>query len=892
MGITMGDDTWNQGGSGVYRVTLRRDEAGRLEGMYEGTFEANALSGRATGVMKPARPSEGPPIRPGERPRLLLREADLPRLRARLATPFGQAYRDLAYQSNDCVNWGLLYALTGDKGYADEAMRIIEGYGEDLVCDQGWWGSGGYGHRFVRVAAALDLCYGAWPADFRRQLIERIVALLPEHQQRIMISHPNPHPCSNYYGPGRGSPAIAALALWGEKGPERPPPEEPGAGAVALGPPKDFTPGEGVPVNEWAPGRVPGQWIAAGPLTVKLHIDMIESIVDPPRARPQVGSSHVFVTLEAGQFQQVRVTYGALAQGAAGAEGVDTAALGAPDKPRSLFLFAALRLAAGRDVALVRGSPDTRVYLAGVELADGQVYRLAAGLYPLLVIHATARAGGRIAPRLVDVEADATIGPRLRYDVALATWRADHDLRERLGGADPAILRFFDVGFHQVYQHYRLGIGDGGFQAETGSYADIASWLPLVYAAMYRRAFGRDASGYPDATYLVPRRMMQVYFPQSGKPEAHKINSAVGLRADFCAAAFPIVPDRYKPGVLWAWNRVKGVSGGAGAAAVLQNERGLDLAHAFVNYPLDVPGFPAEVRPEHPAKAMPLQWEAPTFGYYGFRSGWEGRDEFISQVFAKASLIKGWNHPNAGTFRIFGLGRPWVAGSYERVGFRLQEPVVLLPEDTINEGACGRVAYLRTEKDGSAALTVDLKDVYSRPASLYDRNLLPAPERFVESGISGLRAFAFDHSGASGAPCLAAIVDRIRGGKRKLWLWPLPAGALGRVQVRGGGFAIDYGDASMNVTFVSPADVRVEAVGEDVAVGDLANGHASLQGRLERVKAGAGEAGEYFVVATFQRGPAPPVQVAGRGLDAVVTVGGRTVRFDGEKVVLGTAQGG
>jgi hypothetical protein len=58
---------------------------------------------------------------------------------------------------------------------------------------------------------------------------------------------------------------------------------------------------------------------------------------------------------------------------------------------------------------------------------------------------------------------------------------------------------------------------------------------------MVRRAFGRDASGYPDVTHLVPRRMMQVFFPPTAKPEAHKINSAVGFRADFCAAAFPIV---------------------------------------------------------------------------------------------------------------------------------------------------------------------------------------------------------------------------------------------------------------------------------------------------------------------------------------------------------------
>ncbi|MFW6061542.1 MAG: hypothetical protein ACOC93_01915, partial [Planctomycetota bacterium] len=46
---------------------------------------------------------------------------------------------------------------------------------------------------------------------------------------------------------------------------------------------------------------------------------------------------------------------------------------------------------------------------------------------------------------------------------------------------------------------------------------------------------------------------------------------------------------------------------------------------------------------------------------------------------------------------------------------------------------------------------------------------------------------------------------------------------------------------------------------------------------------------DYFAVVTVQRPgqPTPEVTVDGEGLDATITVGKRTIRFDGEKIVFG-----
>jgi hypothetical protein len=417
--------------------------------------------------------------------------------------------------------------------------------------------------------------------------------------------------------------------------------------------------------------------------------------------------------------------------------------------------------------------------------------------------------------------------------------------------------------------------------AETGGYAQISSWYPSVYASMYPNFFGRPVSPRPSVSHIMPRQIMQTVFVPGGKPEHVKLNSALTLRLQWMACHFPIIPERYKPSALWAWNYLAGVTDAKSISEVVDTGKqaiwgldGLALAQTFINYPLDM-------KPIHPSKGMPLAWQADTFGFYVFRSGWGGGDEFVSQVFAKAAPVKGWNHPNAAGFTIHGLGHTWTSAPTSRNGAREQYSVVLLPEDEINRGSCGRVVHHEARPDGSGSLTIDLADVYAAPSrGLYGGLLLRHPERFKPSGVTGLRAFGFDYSGTCGAPALIVIVDRIRGGGRRLWTWQR-AGAEAVTGRRG--FTLRYPDASMQATFVSPNDVEVEAPGpEAIKIGDPRHG---FHGDVNRVKA-TGD-GSFFVVLTFQRGGPPPVTVEGDGLDATVRVGEQTVRFNGKHVLFG-----
>jgi hypothetical protein len=410
---------------------------------------------------------------------------------------------------------------------------------------------------------------------------------------------------------------------------------------------------------------------------------------------------------------------------------------------------------------------------------------------------------------------------------------------------------------------------------------------------------------------------------RDNEPISLKINSISGFTysgVHWLAGAFPLTPDEHKPALLWAWNYIRGVRADdpASVANIVHDagEYGVSLAHAFVNYPLDM-------KPRHPKDVMPLHWQAPTMGLYLYRSGWERTDDFVAQVFGKCIRIGGWNHPNAGTFNLWGLGHAWATCNPDRLGYVEQENIVYLPEDKIHAGAPGYVTHLEALPDGSGTLSIDLRDLYGAAKSVPrlikkgptvaqggvtvkddkddEERLLPVrdafnnriPENWADTGLTGMRAFAFDYSGKSGAPCLMVIVDKITGAKTRLWNWHLTRDAkhesgtepFKNVRVEPDGFVLEHADAFLKATFVGPRPQSIGRQKEDVKLGGGMKGERGFAGFLDRIQARSNDS--FFVVVTVQRKDAPAVKVEGTGLDAKVTVGQRTVRFDGEKIVLG-----
>jgi hypothetical protein len=916
--MNIGDDSWVKGGYAGYDLVLKRDAHGQLTGTFAGQFKGLPATGKVTGEVKPPRPllvKDYVPLDPDEHPRVLFRKQDIPALRDKLNTPLGQAYfakasgktanyyarSTLAPWAWDPISCGVLYQLTGDTNWANHAKAVIE-RGLDNVdeyfSDFGA-GSGNCGNRIIMAALTLDLCWDAWPAEFRKAVTDRFREEMPNLLKHLYCtSYANTHPCSNYYGPGYGGPCIAALVLWGMKGDEPIKPVDPLTRARPIPPPADFTPGDGVPIVDFIAGKVVDKWLLGGPVLFALSGDPLGQLGGSSAARPFAGASAQSFMMEDGKPKTARLTFDPLAAKFVTANGVDLVALaGHTNGPVTVALFGALKVDKEQVVGLARGQRETQVFLGGVNLNEFEYYKLAPGVYPLTVTHATAEARGAIAPLLAEPEHPQLQYRRQKYAMDLALWQLDHDYWEQSGGRDAKLNHALHVSRQRMYQHYRLGVGDGGFQAETTqAYPEIATRTPLVYAMAYRQMFGRNASAYSDITHLLTRRIMQVVFRDAADATKCKgdndgitfagkwtvcqfLNSATGIEQTYMPlfeAGYPITPDAYKPAVLWAWNKVRNVNPADPAthANVLRGG-GLELFLSFANYPLDGQAEP-------PGKVLPLTWQADTLGLNVFRSGWDSGDDFVGQVFLKSAPIKAHNFHNAGAFTLQGLGRGWVNGpTSKHTTQREFNPCVALPLDDINPGSCGRLRYRQLQPDGFGTVTIDLNDVYAgKGRNRYDANYLRHPDADASaSAITGLRAVAFDYSGQSGAPCLFVLVDKITGGKERWWHWPLDGSQLARTKVAGNTLTIDQGDATLQATFITPTDPRLDARTDTV------RGDDEKEYPLGRVRAVSQD--NFFVVVTIQKKDAPAVKVEGAGLDAKVTVGNQTIRFDGEKIRLG-----
>jgi hypothetical protein len=447
-----------------------------------------------------------------------------------------------------------------------------------------------------------------------------------------------------------------------------------------------------------------------------------------------------------------------------------------------------------------------------------------------------------------------------------------------------------------MYLFAREACGTGGYQCESGSYFAHGISGPGRCHSAFLNMMGYPMSTRDDMSHFVPRLMMATVYGPKGPGANQGINHGLGVSSEFCADMFPLVPDAWKPAALWAWNLH---GGGHSERPDVKRLAEVNPVETFLHYPLDM-------KPEPPAGRMPKTWQAPDYGYYVFRNGWGSADDIILQAFPRARGYLGWGGPDAGTFRLFGLGHAWVSGNEGREVRRYLESVVLFPENTeFTDGRCATVTHVAAWSNGSGTVAADLSEL-CYDSSLADKKgdkrlyRLPWREQYgnvyhpgsAKPKAAHLRCYGADYSGLCGAPGLFALVDRIEGdAKDKLWLWQVDD--VGAVRTEGSVFTIAKGDASLRGTFVAPGRAVVKAVQETRTSKKSAGsgaGEKDIQFTIKAVTARGEDPneGRFFLVATLQRGAPPEVKVEGAGLGARVVVGGRTVAFDGTKIVFGT----
>lgn len=800
--INFRGDPYVPGGRGRFDVMLKREPGGQLAGTFSGRFRGQDRQGRAVGVVWPTRPPlpAGFTLPPaGEHPRILFRKADVPKLREKANTPFG---RTMLERFEGAAGAGMRYQLTGEPRFADEARVLVEKLIADMSNGDKMVRSRVWGWRLEQVALAYDLCYDAWPADFRRRVADHLVFA----SERLFFSRSLFHKeiswqyAANYPGTILYGTAFAGLALYDEKGPAPTRPAKPYADRdpLAFLAPDASTP-EGVPVVPFVDDEMPDRWLFVGGFKPR-GADLLAELGGYAKARPKPGDRVVhdgreevfrLVPTEPGRgYHKDGYTQNKLA--------IDiTNAIGRVFFSTSLF-YTVIRNDTDRFARLELGHGGAVAYIGGSRVSSGEVVRLGKGLYPVLVVVeiGDTTPWGRIfmRPRFVELTEDqarsAVADASAAYDAALADWSDEHARWERSGGVDPRFARLFAISRQIMYRSWREGIGDQGVQNSRGFPMGLDN--AVRYASAYRNVFGENLSPREDISHYLLFKLFSVVHSPAG-PVAVDLNGEPlmkitdvyhetrDLSLEFFAALFPLTPEPYKPAVLGFWHRYAGLDPAepdysrlAAKAKRDYDYSGFDALpiYVFVNYPLDLAPRSAET--------LPRSLVSQDTGYVGARNQWKDADDFLVQLYGRGYVHGNNSRENAGTLRIQGLGATWSHGAGAAHGERFGENVVQFPEDEINLAGRGKLLHAETRPDGGVVAVFDLDEVMAgieqgdaeNPPNPYERyGNLPIAGMLRESPRRATRSVAVDYSGACGAPALIVIADRTSGAKRAVWTW-------------------------------------------------------------------------------------------------------------------------
>ena len=396
-----------------------------------------------------------------------------------------------------------------------------------------------------------------------------------------------------------------------------------------------------------------------------------------------------------------------------------------------------------------------------------------------------------------------------------------------------------------VVRYLNWAIGDRAFGTEGDLYTTepwVLTIMPFIQA--YRNVMGVDLA--PDKTQW----MLPSYILRSVETDTGVAYAKVGTDGVFAAPSYgrhrlktnyslfavglPIVPDEFLPGVMEFYDRNLGLNGDRtfGIGQLLPYEAIFALF-----------GYQDDVKLQNPEAMWGKVLIDSQKGFYSFRNQWQDSNDIIASIYLKKQHLGGsWSFPDAGSFRIWGLGEQWaIAGKSE---VKPEHENIVVTPDSNNKGS--KQVYEKIASDGSGIVTM----------------------------IQGkwLRSFAVDYSKASGTPGLFAVVDRFnltqeQDFQPKTWV----LNVSGAVTIQDSSFTITSpSGATLKGTFISPKGVQISYTKTETG------GLISAVG-----------INDFFVVMSLQQGAIPQVSVEGSGLGAIATVGNQRIAFDGSKIILG-----
>lgn len=424
-------------------------------------------------------------------------------------------------------------------------------------------------------------------------------------------------------------------------------------------------------------------------------------------------------------------------------------------------------------------------------------------------------------------------------------------------------------------------LGEGGWNAEGDHYTNWSLRSAMAFVHAWRNCMGKSLIEGDNLANYLPVCTMRTVFREKGAfvPSLGVGMSRLYFHRGILAMGYPLVAEKYRPGVLWHWDRIRALPDWK-VGRLCSMSPG-SAVWEFLHYPVDG-------QATNPAEVFPKVWVDREKGVYFFRSGWSepkraGQERLTVFQAKHPPTVGGWSAANAGVFRIYGLGYPWVVrGPGGKVGHWSTDNVVMTDDVPAATGGGTRIVAPTTSfesgRDGSGVITVNMEGLYGKTAT---------------------RSMAVDYSGVCGAEGLYVVRDCIEGDGEKAWqIW-----VAGDVRIEGSTFTVsrEGTDATLQGTFLRPAEVELTKTSTEglKVINPTDNSGRKTNNRvigmrlwpnrwrkISYVIRARSKAREFLVAMTLQGSDAPSVETHGSGDGLRVEIGKQTVELTEDGVSL------
>ncbi|MCM8802054.1 MAG: hypothetical protein NC827_01925 [Candidatus Omnitrophica bacterium] len=885
-------DAWVPGGKGIYKLEFQVNNE-KINGNYEGFFlpfknpgystllpdlnlfesEENHIkvNGKVYGevVLEKKFEITG-------HPRLLVREEELNQIKEKIEKANWRNFYEKFKNSDDIVVVGFMYFLTRDKNYVEKGKKIVENMMNDFT--PGPFNLGhAHGERLRKISIGYDFFYNVWDDAFKNR-VETYISYLSERillRPTSLSSKVNTHPVSNYSAKLNPGAFIGTIAILDENFEYLPEIHKPSIIEIK---PFEFSFDNIYSLFENL--KMPEKWLFRGPFEQfssfydKRFFKEVIDITDLSELKKFSVLDEKYIRKKENIVQSIDIIgpinrkYLCSCYYLSGIEN---------DKERFLK---------------VNFSGAGEIYINFQKVTTNDIIKLSKGKY-LIIIKIF---NGLVYPwggssfsfnleEITEETVEEFINEKVkRYKLACEYYEILKDLYIERKKKNPFAYLLFEIGRKRLEQYSTLGLGEFGFNTEGDGYTFYSIDEPMIATTIYKKITGNNINKYNTLG-----RIPIVVFTSSlfdGKFERISYGGGTGIISQrHLTRIFPVIPDEYKGGVLWFWNKLMNWKGeftsitDSDIPSVSQNNDE-DLLYHFLFYP-------ENIKPVHPENIIPKFIVDNLKGGFIFRNRFSDNNDIIASIFGKSLPVKPcWQMYNAGDFRIWGLGEKWfIQGAVDKNLISSIYQNVVQIHGRKQNGLGGRIIFFKEEKN-YGVVSFDLTDAYLLPVDektdVRDRYGNKLEKNLKKEDIKIIRSFGYDFSQLSGSDGLFVIADYLKIEGEKLWQGVIGKNILVKINENEVTLYSEKSKSTMKCWFFPKEEVEV-FYGNEI---EFEGKKYSPYGKNQNLLWAKTKGDIIFCIMALQKENPPEIKVTGKNIQLQFIINKRKISFDRDKIIF------